>query len=264
MKSSFWIWQFLVCTILISCAAENEEKEFNEPDKDEHVVITTPSDELREYYFPTEQFADTVVYHYLSKNGKQEMYWVMNSVEINNVLKFNTTVYTPDEKMGCRKIEFVSEDILTDGSHVTAYSEYKFDGASRILEASGTIKESLAFKWNQTTTEHLTWSAEQTIKENPAFLQQFSKTRSLISTDSTYVLKGDTLETAVYKDDIHIEVINQISGKTSVSDFYQYSYYAQNTGMVRYVRTFQDNTSVEFYLNEIIDVSTWRKRCAEK
>ncbi len=264
MKFSYlYVIHVCVC-FLISCTAENKELEKTVSEKTELQDAVVKTDKLKAYYFPVEQFSDTVIYHYLSGDGKQEMYWVMSSIEMKGIRKFNTTVFAPDDKSGFRKIEFISEDILVDGAHVNAYTEYKFDGVSRILEAVGKIQESPVFKWNQTTTEHLTWKTEQTIKENPAFLQKFSKTRSLTETDSTFVFKGDTLGCVVFKDDIHIEVINLMSGKTSVSDFYQYSYYAENTGMVKYVRTFQDNTSIEFYLTEILDVSTWREISSEQ
>lgn len=252
----------LICFMLInSCSNDKNVQEKTDAIQAENDQTSVPTEDLKKYYFPSDQFSDTIIYHYQSVDGAQQMYWVMNSFELNGILKFNTTIIAPDDKSGCRKIEFISEDILADGSHVNAYTEYKFDGSSRILEAIGTIQESMVFKWNQTTTERITWQTEQMIKENPAFLQKFSKTRSLIGTDSTFVFNEDTLECAVFKDDIHMEVINQMSGKTSVTDFYQYSYYATNTGLVKYVRTFQDNSSVAFYLTEIIDGSNWVDIC---
>lgn len=245
---------YLLLLITSSCQ-ESADKSLSNPSP-EASVAEPPAIQHKHFYFPTDSLTQTRVYHFTTEDSDADMYWVMTSTLDNGKTLLATDLYGLNQDGELKLMESTREELKADGAYVTAYTEFKMDAGKEMLPAVAVMKSNCVFKWDLKETEPLLWSFEETMAQNPAFLQTTTRTRTYTGAGEPVFFQGDTLETIVLTDKFHLEMSNTQMGRTKTYDFVQTCYYADQVGMYRYVRE-MDSLKVAYTLQDILSNDAW-------
>ncbi len=192
--------------------------------------------ETKEYYFPYENFANSVIYTYHTPDGNQV--WQMH-------FDPKSRIFTSDIILSSEKSSEVTNEIMSDdGTRFVEYTVVKHDV---FYEASLVDKDVL--KWKMTMDDVCVWKI--VIPNEHGDIETIKKSRQIKSVGETYSFDGIDYDAIVFKDDYEQTIRDNNYNKLFSRDFVQYTTYAKGIGIVRSLRVFENGDEYETYLIDI-------------
>ena len=194
--------------------------------------------DLKEYYYPIGQKAEVHVYKYVDKvNPNNIEYWkVTTDPQTRTIL---TESFTTDFRL----YNIFEEQLDDEGAKVIGYTDFQINKDDSSTQIDGNVIDQNVYGWNGTNKYR--YSVNYL---DPSFgRMQFVKERTQNGFENIEIFKTE-YETAKFKDEYEMKLLDTNENY----EFYQYTYYGKNTGMVKYERFLPDGTSKQLELEQII------------
>ncbi|MDX2359374.1 MAG: hypothetical protein QNK23_01115 [Crocinitomicaceae bacterium] len=193
----------------------------------------------RNYYYNLEDFTTPKVYVFECVNDANwTQYWKMSSDVKSNYLiteAFNSSF---------EQIEYFKEQFNESGSELVEYT--MMEGENFTLT---TPIEKNVFVWSP--TEEYSYSVNYSSNGDKIL---FRKDRSYVGLDSVEVM-GQQLGAIKFKGIYHFESEKY----KDVMEFWQYSYYTEEYGFVKYERHIDNDSIIILELSDILSLDAWNE-----
>jgi hypothetical protein len=250
MKIKCFVISNLVCIVIISsllhsCSLSDNEKTY---------------EGLKGYYFPIDSINPTKVYHYRSKKDSTDLFWELTTQRRENKTFLFTKAYSYNAKGEIVVLEELKEEINDKGAYLKKYVQYEHVGFDTLYKLNSTILETSVMLWEPKYEESISWSLSNESKQYENIIRFISKDRTLINSSEMIEFKGQTFKAVKFGDVYKTVFTNKVNGKVeNINEFHQDSYYAENIGLYKYSRRFNDNSSVTFTLQDIFTLKEWQE-----
>ncbi len=210
--------QFLILTFIISCCSAQED--------------------LKEYYYPIGQEKEVKVYKYVDKIKPENIeYWkVTTNPKTNTIL---TESFTRDFRL----YNVFKEQLNTNGAEIIRYTDYEQNDEGQNIRMEGTVVDKDVYQWKDNG------KYKYSVKyRSPKYgYEQFIKVRTKNSFENI-TIKGTEFHTVKFMDAYEIKSLENEQNY----EFYQFTYYSKDIGMVKYQRYHPDGTTIELELEQIL------------
>lgn len=205
------------------------------------VLITTncsAQNNFKEYYFPFGKSKEIKVYKYVDKKNPNKVeYWkVTTHPETNHLL---TESYTSDFQL----YNIFEEVINSEGAELIKYTNFEENENGQNIKINATIIDKDVIKWNDDDKYKYSVKYEHPKYGNEKFIKERKK-----NITESLSLNGTEYSTIKFLDEYEIKSIDH----NESFRFFQFTYYAKNLGMIKYLRIFPNGSEVELELSDIL------------
>lgn len=200
---------------------------------------------LKEYYYPFGTEREVKIYKYVNKKNPAFVeYWKVISIPETNELK--TVSYNAELNV----YNIIHEVITENGAELTAYSDFDLNRKGERTEIKSQVIDKDVYKWN----------GEKEYAYSVKFVNKygrfdFKKKRKALGFEKIKV-SGKEYMAAKFRDDYIILALDQ----GAEHRFYQYAYYAENIGMIKYKREIPiQHKTIELELVDILTEQEFEK-----
>lgn len=178
-------------------------------------------DNLKNYYYPFLDKISTKIYKYVDKNDKNYIeYWkVITNPKTNEII---TISYNSDFE----KYNFFKEIVTSKGAELISYSDFTPNETEGLIEIKAKIIEKDVYLWDN----------DKEFKYSVQYFNKYGKfnfTKKRIKVGFEKISLNDIEYSTIKFNDNYL--INAIDREVEYR-FYQETYYAENIGMIKYIR----------------------------
>lgn len=200
------------------------------------------SQDLRTYYFNVAEFDKGKTYVFTNQNDTNQIqFWHMYSKVVNGDTLFITDGL--DDKK--RSIEIFIERIGNNETLMEDYYFIKYDSIGNKMKIPSNILKNKVYSFDY-YKDPLVWSVTY---DGDYGEEKMSKSRTILELDALQNIGGASYKCVLFRDEFKIFWKNS----NQTYQFYQESYYAENFGLVRFIRTLPNGTKMDFQLTKIIE-----------
>jgi len=200
---------------------------------------------LKDYYYPFKQAKEVKIYKYVDKiNSENIEYW---KVTTNPKTK---TILTESFTTNFRLYNIFEEQLDDNGANLIRYADFQVSANGSNIKVDGTVVDENVYKW----TEFDKYKYSVNYRDPTYGNAQFLKSRTQNGFEN-FKLFGTEYETVKFKDEYEIKLLESNENY----EFYQFTYYGKNIGMVKYERFYPDGTSVQLELEQVLSEDEFDK-----
>jgi hypothetical protein len=217
--------------------------------------------ECKKFYFPVEELVVPKVYHYVQDNPKDsQMFWVLSTKKENGKTNFFTKAYSLDSLGEFKLVETITEEVNETESRIVEYVEYHTGDSNKIVPIVATMTDNTVFKWVFFKNEKIVWNFYTKQVSPDGYRTNTTKQREYVNETTHVNFLGKRVKAIVFNDAFKIHAFHVKSNSKQLVKFYQKSLYAENIGMIKYARKFENGNEVKFLLSEILTMDEWNTR----
>lgn len=192
----------------------------------------------RDYYYQIGLKKEVKVYKYVDKNNPNNIeYWKVTTDP--NTKGILTESFTPDFRL----YNTFSERLNENGAELFEYSDFEQNDDEQNKRIDGTVVDKDVYKW----TDNSKYKYSVKYKTQKYGNEQFTKQRTKNSYENIEIYGIEYL-TLKFLDEYQIKSLENNQNY----EFYQFTYYAKDIGMVKYQRYYPNGTTIELELEKII------------
>lgn len=199
----------------------------------------------KKYYYQIGKEKKVQIFKFVDKNNLKNIeYWkVTSNPQTNKIL---TESFTSD----LRLYNLFEEEFKTDGTEIIRYADFEVNENGQNIKIEGIIADDDVYKWSD--NNKYSYSVKYT---NPKYGNElFTKKRTKNKFENINI-NGIVYSTLKFKDEYEIKSLE----KNQKYEFYQYTYYANGIGMVKYLRYHPDGTIIELELTDTLTETEFDK-----
>ncbi|WP_158850480.1 hypothetical protein [Algibacter sp. L1A34] len=193
---------------------------------------------FKEYYYQIGTKKEIKIYEYVDKNNPKRIeYWKVTTNPKTKIIL--TESFTTDFRL----YNIFEEELKVDGAKIISYTDFEKIDSGENIRINGIIIDKDVYKWNDKNKYKYSVKYKSLKYGN----EQFIKERTKNSFENIDV-KGTNYSTLKFMDEYEIKSLDSDQSY----EFYQFTYYAKDIGMVKYQRYHPDGTTVELELTKIL------------
>lgn len=200
---------------------------------------------LKNYYYPIGQKKEVKVYKYVDKIKPENVeYWkVTTNPKTNTIL---TESYTTDFRL----YNIFEERLDTNGAKIIRYSDFDQNDNGQNIRIDGTVVDKDVYQWKDNGKYKYSVKYRSPKYGNEQFIKERTK-----NSFENIKIKGTEYQTVKFMDEYEIKSLENEQNY----EFYQFTYYSKDIGMVKYQRYHPDGTTIELELEQILPEAEFEK-----